>query len=180
MSVRASASFPSSCSGAMYWNVPSRLPASVSGLACVGNVERPPAAIPAGSAIRARPKSSSLAPVFVSMTLPGLRSRWTMPARWALSSASAIWAPIRSACSCGSGALLQPVGERLAFEVLHHQVVDPVLLADVVERADVGMVEGGDGARLALEPRAAVGVLARCAGSTLMATVRSSRVSRAR
>ena len=50
MSVRASASLPSSCSGAMYWNVPSRLPASVSGFACVGKVERPPAPSPAGSA----------------------------------------------------------------------------------------------------------------------------------
>ena len=28
---------------------------------------------------RARPKSRSFAPVFVSITLPGLRSRWTMP-----------------------------------------------------------------------------------------------------
>jgi hypothetical protein len=30
----------------------------------------------------ARPKSSSLAPARVSITLPGLRSRCTMPARW--------------------------------------------------------------------------------------------------
>ena len=44
----------------------------------------------AGRVSFARPKSSSFAPVFVSMMLPGLRSRWTMPARCALSSASAI------------------------------------------------------------------------------------------
>ncbi len=65
------------------------------------------------------------------------------------------------------GALLQPVGERLAFEVLHHQVVDAVLLADVVEGADVGMVEGGGGAGLTLEARAAVGVLGEVRGQDL-------------
>ena len=37
----------------------------------------------------ARPKSSSFAPDRVSITLPGFRSRWTMPARCARSSASA-------------------------------------------------------------------------------------------
>ena len=48
----------------------------------------------------------------------------------------------------------EPVGERLAFEVLHDQVVDAVLLADVVERADVRMAERGDRLRLALEAEA--------------------------
>ena len=37
--------------------------------------------------------------------------------------------------------------ERLALDVLHHQVIR----ADIVQRADVGMIERGDGARLALE-----------------------------
>ena len=41
----------------------------------------------------ASPKSRSFTPDFVSITLPGLRSRWTIPRRWALSSASAIWIP---------------------------------------------------------------------------------------
>ena len=36
------------------------------------------------------------------MILPGFRSRWTMPARWALSSADAISIGSRSACSSGS------------------------------------------------------------------------------
>jgi hypothetical protein len=40
------------------------------------------------------------------------------------------------------------------------------------------MVERRDSARLALEPRAGVGSLATVAGRTLMATVRSRRVSR--
>src|SRR2546426_6941882 len=51
----------------------------------------------------------------------------------------------------GKRALLQPIGERLAFEVLHDQEVDPVMPADVVEDADVGMAQGRDGPGLALE-----------------------------
>ena len=39
MSVRASASRPSSCSGGMYWNVPRIAPSRVSGCPCVGNAE---------------------------------------------------------------------------------------------------------------------------------------------
>ena len=58
----------------------------------------------------------------------------------------------------GQRPLGEAIGQRLAFEVLQDEVVDAVLLADVVERADVGMVEGGDGAGLALEARAQVRV----------------------
>src|SRR5438876_7589731 len=55
-------------------------------------VSGPPAetAAPSAGAVGfARPKSISLAPVLVSMTLLGFRSRCTMPARCALSSAPA-------------------------------------------------------------------------------------------
>ncbi len=41
MSVRASASAPSSCSGAMYWNVPRTVPAVVSGFISVGSSVEP-------------------------------------------------------------------------------------------------------------------------------------------
>ena len=74
----------------------------------------------------------------------------------------------------------QPVGQRLALQVLHDQVGGRVLVADVVERADVGMRELRDGARLALEALADSGDDERWAGRTLTATVRSRRVSRAR
>jgi len=47
-----------------------------------------------GVAARAKPKSRSFAPDLVSMTLPGFRSRWMIPLRWALSRASAISRPI--------------------------------------------------------------------------------------
>ena len=42
-------------------------------------------------------------------------------------------------------------GERLAFQVLHHQEVDAVLVADVVKGADMRVVQAGDGAGFALE-----------------------------
>ena len=44
-----------------------------------------------------------------------------------------------------------PVPERLAFQVLHHQERPALVAVDIVERADVRMVQRGDGARLALE-----------------------------
>src|SRR5207253_1610501 len=43
------------------------------------------------------------------------------------------------------------VGERLPLQVLHDEVVDAVLMPDVVERADVRMVQPRDRPRLPLE-----------------------------
>jgi hypothetical protein len=77
-------------------------------------------------------------------------------------------------------ALLQPVGERFAGEVLHDEVGPAILLPHVVERTDVGVLESGDGPRLALEAGPQRGSEASSAESTLRATVRSRRVSRAR
>ena len=52
------------------------------------------------------------------------------------------------------------VGNRFAFQQLHHEVVAAVLLADVIERADMRMIQTRDGPGFALEPlvgHAAVG-----------------------
>jgi hypothetical protein len=49
------------------------------------------------------------------------------------------------------GAAGQPCGERFPLQVLHDEVVDAVLLANVVEGADVGMLQAGDGVGFALE-----------------------------
>ncbi len=48
----------------------------------------------------------------------------------------------------------EPVGQRLAVEPLHDEEVDAVLVADVVQGADVRVVQRRDGARLTLEARA--------------------------
>ena len=55
-------------------------------------------------------------------------------------------------------ALLESLGERVALQVLHNQEVEPVLTPDVMERANVRVVQAGDGLRLALEPLLQVGV----------------------
>ena len=35
----------------------------------------------------------------------------------------------------------QPIGERFAFDELHYQIIEPVLMPNVVKRADVRMIE---------------------------------------
>jgi hypothetical protein len=71
------------------------LPSAVSGLSPVARALSSEAADTGtpGACSLANPKSSSFAPDFVSITLPGLRSRWTIPRRWATSSAPAISTP---------------------------------------------------------------------------------------
>src|SRR5262249_8271276 len=58
----------------------------------------------------------------------------------------------------GERSLREARSERLPLDQLHDEVRGPLLLPDVVERADVRMVEAGDGPRLALEPRSDLGV----------------------
>ena len=51
------------------------------------------------------------------------------------------------------GSAAQPVAQRLPFDVLDDEEVDAVVTADVVERADVRMIEAGDRASFLLEAR---------------------------
>jgi hypothetical protein len=57
----------------MYWNVPTMVPSAVTGVVCVA------AAVSVALLVRAagfaKPKSRSFAPVWVSIMLPGFRSR---------------------------------------------------------------------------------------------------------
>ncbi len=62
-----------------------------------------------------------------------------------------------AADAVGEQALEQRV-QTHAADVLHDKVVVPVLLANAEDRHDVGVVELGRGARLALEPLAPAGV----------------------
>ena len=47
---------------------------------------------------------------------------------------------------------LQPLGHGLSIEILHDQKVDAVLASDVMEGADVRVVQGGDGASFSFKP----------------------------
>ena len=49
-------------------------------------------------------------------------------------------------------AALEPLGERLAVEQGHGQVVDAVDLIDGIDRAQIGVIERGRGPGLAIEP----------------------------
>src|SRR3984885_5355097 len=55
--------------------------------------------------------------------------------------------------------LPQPIGQCLAFKVFHHKIVGPALVADIIERADVGMVQGRNGTSFALETPFGLGVV---------------------
>ncbi len=61
----------------------------------------------------------------------------------------------------------QPLGQRVALQVLHDQEVDAVLTADVMERANVRVVQAGDGLHLALEPLLQIGVSGEGVGEDL-------------
>src|SRR5271169_2642070 len=50
----------------------------------------------------------------------------------------------------GQRTFRQALSQSLAFEILHHQEVGAILRADVVKRADIGMLQRGNGFGLAL------------------------------
>jgi hypothetical protein len=67
----------------------------------------------------------------------------------------------------GQRAAGQPLGQRFALDQLHDQIVDVPITADVVEGADVGVVEARRHARLALETRTHIGLLGELGGQDL-------------
>lgn len=92
-SERASTCSPLACSGERYWAVP--ITAAVWVIV-----------MPESPMARAMPKSMTLTwPLRVSMTLAGLMSRWTMPARCEYSSA---WRMPMVISSVRSGSSLRP------------------------------------------------------------------------
>ena len=122
----------------------------------------------AAVATLARPKSRILAwPRSVTKMLAGLMSRWTMPLPWAASSASAI--------SMASGSknfqLERATGDAVlqshAFEIFHGDERHAVFLADVVNGADVGMVQSRRGLRFALETGESLGIAGHFIGEKL-------------
>ena len=64
----------------------------------------------------------SLAPLLVSMMFAGLRSRWMIPLRCARPARRDLGAEAQHLVERQPSAA-QPLGERLAFDQLHHEVV---------------------------------------------------------
>jgi|CZKD01.1.fsa_nt_gi hypothetical protein len=92
----------------MYWNVPTTVPCAVSGWLPSGVVivtVSPDVASARATNAFAKPKSINLAPVLVSMMLPGFKSRCVTPLRCAFSSPSQISIPYFKTCATGSGPL---------------------------------------------------------------------------
>lgn len=100
--------------------------------------------------MRASPKSRILArPSRVTRTLSSLRSRWTMPA------ACAAARPLAICPACSTVLRIPNFAQRLPID----EFADHVAIADVVDGDYVGVIEGGDGARLLLEAGAARGIV---------------------
>ena len=57
--------------------------------------------------------------------------------------------------------LRDAVGERRAFDQLHHEGADAVRLFEAIDLRDVGMVQRGERLRLALKARQPLGVVSK-------------------
>ena len=77
-------------------------------------------------------------------------------------------------------AVMKLLGERLPVEISHRNKGPAGGLVNVVNRADVGMIERGRGLGLTLEALHPVGMFTRCGARNLRATTRSRLVSSAR
>jgi hypothetical protein len=92
--------------------------------------------------------------VVVTSTFDGFTSRCTIPCACALASPAAICAAIPAASATRQRAAVDAPLQRLAVVVRHGEVEPPVVrLADLVDRADVRVLERGDGAGLEAEAR---------------------------
>ena len=130
--------------------MPRIVPCTVRFAGVVGIIDRlePPAI---GVPVFASPKSRSLAPPFVSITLPGFRSRWTTPSVVRLVERIADLARDGQRFRDGDWSAADASRQRLAFQMLEHEEERALIVADVVQRADVRMVQAADRARFALE-----------------------------
>ena len=147
MSMRLSTSLPAVCSGAMYANLPLRVPRWV----------LPSSTEPSPPSALAMPKSSSLtAPSYDSITFDGETSRWIIPSELAVVTGQVVGVGQGAAhLAADVGHQLGPgradagpegphrLGQVAAFDVLHR---DEVLLVDrpqLEDLDDVGVVEAG-------------------------------------
>ena len=110
----------------------------------------PSAILPLAGATLARPKSRILAwPRLVTKMFAGLISRWTMPSECAASSASAISMAERQQRFGFQRTPGDAVLQGDSVQELHHDERLAFMLADLVNGADVGMVQGRGSASLA-------------------------------
>ena len=133
----------------MYCNVPRMVPCAVSGALCVASALSPPTGAIA-AALR-QPKVQQLGALVRQHDVAGLQV------------AVHDLAPMRFVQGVGDfGGVAQdlvererspgePLGQGLPVQILHHEVVGAILLADIEDRTDVRVAERGQGPRFALE-----------------------------
>ena len=97
----------------------------------------------------------------------GLISRWMMPSLCAASSASAICVPTSRSCVQAQRTRGEPIFQGRALHIFHHDELLRVLLADVVDCADVRVVERRCRLRFAREPAQRLGSARELVGDEL-------------
>ena len=148
--MRASNGCARTCSGDMYATVPSVLPGfGQQRLRTSGCLDRRRRSPPVRSADFASPKSRIFGPRGVRKMFAGLMSRCTMPVRCAASRASATANAMSTSDRDLHRAASEPLLECLAFEQLHRD--ERWIGADIVDGADVGVVERRGRPRFPLE-----------------------------
>ena len=111
-------------------------------------------------------------------TFSGFRSRWTMPLSCAAARPRAIATAYSTARRDRQRAVRADLPQRLAVEQFGDDERRAIVHADVEDGTDVRMVERRGRVRFPLEAREPIRIgHDRRAGSTLIATSRSSRVS---
>jgi len=156
----------------MYWKVPTMVPCCVTGVVRVTAVVKvAPGA--SGAAALARPNRAASRRTFVIMMLPALDrgERYPGDAPYPVRRRF----PLRTSILARAAPdLLQQLRQCFSFEILHDQEFSAILMADIIERANVRMIQAGDSFRFLLERCRNVGSLERWEGRILTATVRSS------
>ena len=153
----------------------------IAGLVIVGDAVTSALGAEMGSSAFARPKSSTFTvPSDRSLIFAGLRSRWMIPCSWAASSASAICRAIGRASSSGIGPCAMRSASVGPSTSSSTSAADAVRFFESVDAADVRMIERRERLGFALKARHRSGSCANVSGRILIATSRSSRVSRAR
>ena len=98
-------------------------------------------------------------PSRVMKMFSGFRSRWMIPFSCAAAETVGDLHSVLDGLALRHGAGIEHVAQALAFEEFGDEKRRAIVLADIEDGKNVGMVERGHRARLLLEPAQAVGIL---------------------
>jgi hypothetical protein len=143
------------------------MPVIIAGVVIVGDAVTLADAVGVGSSALASPKSKTFTvPSGRSVMLAGFRSRWMMPASWALERVRDLLRD-RQRFVGRDRAQRDPIGQRRAFHELQHQRAHAVRFFQTVDRADMRMIQRGKYLRFTFEASEAVRIGSECLGQDL-------------